>query len=315
LIPLHPEEFIIVTSKKYENLTEKEISDSGIKTVILAEPFPRNTAAAVLYAVTYMDHNDEDPIMIMLPADHYIKDKNRFVDALKLAIGEAKNGKLVSIGIHPTYPETGYGYIKAKNGEGEILPVERFVEKPDIDTARQYVEEGGYFWNSGIFVWKISSIKKKFIEHMPELYRAFAPLRLLSKQEVAENSSSIWQIKTEIFKDLQSISIDFGIMEKANDRVVIPADFGWADLGTWNSIDDILTPDNNMNRTPEPERVIFINSKNCTAFPEEKNISIVGLENVVVVESGGDILVMEKNSSQEVRKVVEIVKKRNCNKT
>ncbi len=310
LMPLKPDEFIIVTSKKYEHMTQKEIHGLDIKSVILAEPFPRNTAAAVLYALTYMDCGSDDTVMIMLPADHYIKSKQKFEDSLKIAIKEAKKGKLISIGITPTYPETGYGYIKAIKGDGNILPVERFVEKPDIEKARKYLEEGGYYWNSGIFVWKISAIKKNFIEHMPDLYRAFEPLRKLSKQEVADNSSRVWQIKTEIFQDLRSVSIDYGIMEKAEERMVIPADFGWADLGTWNAIDDILIPDENMNRTPEPDRVIFINSKNCTTFPEEKNISLVGLENVVVVESGGDILVMDKKSAQEVRSVVELVKKR-----
>lgn len=311
LLPLKPDECIVVTGKKYETITRQEIDSIGIKSVILAEPYPRNTAAAVLYAVTYLEYGNEDPIMIMLPADHYIRNKQKFEESLQLAITEAKKGKLVSIGITPTYPETGYGYIKAVKGEGAVLPVERFVEKPDIENAKRYLKEGGYFWNSGIFLWKISSIKKNFIEHMPDLYRAFEPLRKLSKEEIADNSSKVWQIKSEIFKDLKSISIDYGIMEKAEERMVIPADFGWADLGTWNAIDDILSPDENMNRTPEPEKVIFIKSRNCTAFPDEKNISIVGLENVVVVESGGDILVMEKNSAQEVRNLVEIVKERN----
>lgn len=314
LMPLKPEEFIIVTSKKYEGITQQELYNLDVKSVILAEPFPRNTAAAVLYAMTYIDCGNDDPVMIMLPADHYIKNKRKFEEALKIAISEAKKGKLISIGITPTYPETGYGYIKAIKGDEVILPVERFVEKPDIEKARKYLEEGSYYWNSGIFVWTISSIKKNFIEHMPDLYRAFEPLRKLSQHEIADNSSRIWQIKTEIFRDLQSVSIDYGIMEKAQERMVIPADFGWADLGTWNAIDDILVPDENMNRTPEPDRVIFINSMNCTAFPEEKNISLVGLNNVVVVESGGDILVMDKNSAQEVRSVVEIVKKRDNKK-
>ncbi len=314
LMSLNPDECIIVTSKKYERITQQEINAIGLQSIILEEPFPRNTAAAVLYAVTYLDHGNEDPVMIMLPADHYIKDKQKFEESLRLAIDKAKKGKLVSIGITPTYPETGYGYIKAAKGEGSILPVERFVEKPDIEKARKYLKDGGYYWNSGIFVWKVSAIKKNFIEHMPDLYRAFDPLRKISKQEVADNSSRIWQIKSEIFKELDSVSIDYGIMEKAKDRMVIPADFGWADLGTWNAIDDILVPDENKNRTPEPDRVIFINTRNCTVFPEEKNISVVGLENVVVVESGGDILVMEKNSAQEVRNVVEMVKKRNQRK-
>lgn len=308
LLPLKPEHCIIVTSKTYEEASRNELVKTGLPGTILAEPHPRNTAAAVMYAVTYLAKTSEDAIMIMLPADHYIKNRDMFVDVLKKAIEQARLGKLVSIGIKPTFPETGYGYIKAAKGNGDILDVERFVEKPDYEKAKMYVEDGSYFWNSGIFIWRITSILSCFKKLMPGHYNAFEPLRSLSLNQIEENSEEVWAIKSKVFSNLDSISIDYGIMENADNRVVIPGEFGWADLGTWNAIDDILIPDSDINRTPDAKDVIFINSKNCTAFPENKRITIVGLSNVVVVESGNDILVMEKNSAQEVRKVVEIIK-------
>ena len=311
MLPLKPELCVLVTSNKYEESSKKELGKIGIKGTILAEPFPRNTAAAVLYSITYLSKLSNDVIMIILPADHYIKDKKMFTGVLEKAIQQARLDKLVSIGIKPQYPETGYGYIKSAQKSGDILDVDSFVEKPDLDKAKEYVKDGNYFWNSGIFVWKLSKIESCFKKLMPEHYDAFKQLRLLTHEQIESNSDDIWEMKKKAFSGLESISIDYGIMENAENRVVIPGEFGWADLGTWNSIDDILAPDADMNRTPDTEDVIFMKSKNCTAFPEDKRITIVGLSNIVVVESGNDILVMDKNSSQDVRQVVEIIKKKN----
>lgn len=310
LLPLKPEKCVIVTSKQYEKASKEELEKIGMPGVVLAEPYPRNTAAAVMYAVTYLSKIEDEVIMIMLPADHYIKNTEMFIEIIGKAIEQAKEDRLVSIGIKPTYPETGYGYIKGEPGGGPVLKVDKFVEKPDIENARKYVENGAYFWNSGIFIWKLSTIINSFSKLMSGHYHAFDTLKTFDKETIATNADKIWEIKKDIFSSLESISIDYGIMENAEDRVVIPGEFGWADLGTWNSIDDILQPDEHLNRTPSAQSVIFMNSENCTAFPEKKRITLVGLKNVVVVESGNDILIMEKNSSQEVRKVVEIVKKR-----
>jgi mannose-1-phosphate guanylyltransferase len=308
LLPINPNQYVIVTSKKHEKETRKQLNQTGIIAQILAEPYPRNTAAAVIYAATYISKLEEDCIMIMLPADHYIKNNNLFVEVLLKAIDQAKQGKLVSIGIKPTFPETGYGYIKAEKSDKEILDVEKFFEKPDYDNAKKYVDDGNYYWNSGIFIWKISTIINCFRKLLPKHYNAFEKLRKLTINDITNDSEKVWKIKSVIFEQLESISIDYGIMENADNRIVIPGQFGWADLGTWNAIDDILHPDEHDNRTPDEKDVIFINSTKCTAFPENKRITIVGLSNVVVVESGNDILVMEKNSAQEVRKVVELIK-------
>lgn len=314
LLPLDPENYIIVTSLQYESASQQELDKCGVRGVILAEPYPRNTAAAVLYAATYLDRTGDDSIMIMLPADHYIGNPDEFLDVLRTAVDHAKSDKLVSIGITPTYPETGYGYIKSVETEGKVRDVEDFVEKPDLARAQKYLEEGNYFWNSGIFVWKTSQILKNFQILMPELFKAFQPMRSMGPAEISSNETDVWNIKESIFRELKKESIDFGIMEKAEKRLVIPGDFGWADLGSWYSIDGILPANGNNNRTPEKDRVIFLDSSDCSAFPEVKRITLIGLSNIVVIESGNDILVMDKNSSQKVRQVVEIVKERESGK-
>lgn len=312
LLPLDPNRFIIVTAHKYEDLSRQELSRCGVRGVILSEPVPRNTAAAVLYAAVYLDKLfDDDSIMVVLPADHHIRDTEEFTRILSMGVEEAKADKLVTIGINPEYAETGYGYIKSTGDRGgEILEVERFVEKPDLPTAREYVRAGNYFWNSGIFLWKTSTILNAFHELMKDHVRAFAPLHGMSPDTIESADPGIWEIKQQVFNSLESVSIDYGILENAANRVVIPARFGWADLGSWKAIDDILDPDENSNRTPSPDRTIFVKSQNCSVYTEGKRVSVVGLSDVVVVEAGDEILVIHKDASQDVREVVNIVKKR-----
>ena len=311
LLPLNPDYYVVVTALKYVEATKKELEKVGVEGVILAEPCPRNTAAAVMYAATYLEKRESDCIMIMLPADHYIRDQASFRNLLKKAVERSKLNKLVAIGITPTYPETGYGYIKAKESVDDVKEVESFVEKPGIEKAKLYLEQGNYFWNSGIFIWKASAIIENLKKYMKEHYIAFNPLREMKPEQIASNVNEIWEIKKSVFEPLKSESIDYGIMEKAENRMVIQGSFGWADLGSWYSIDGILSPNGNNNRTPSKENVIFLDSNGCTAFPENRRITLIGLSNVVVIESGNDILVMDKNSSQKVKQVVEMIKEKN----
>jgi mannose-1-phosphate guanylyltransferase len=310
LLPLEPRTMVIATSRKYEDLSRSEIARCGIPGVVLSEPRPRNTAAAVMYAALYIERLAGEAVMVVLPADHYIRKNEEFVDVLKTGISEAEKGSLVTIGIRPTYPETGYGYIKALDKGSGVSRVERFVEKPDIENARKYVASGDYYWNSGIFVWKISSVLEAFRKLMPDFFVKFGPLAGLSAAEIESNSDQVWEIKTKIFDEIESVSIDYGIMEKSENVSVVPGDFGWADLGSWKSIDDILAPDSDGNRSPRPEKTIFVESKNCSVFTEDARISVVGLSDVVVIQAGSDIMVIHKDSSQDVRKVVDIVRKK-----
>ncbi len=311
LFSLKPENLVVVTSKKYEALSKDEIKKCGLNGVVLCEPRPRNTAAAVLYAALYCERSiGGDAVMIILPADHYIKQRETFADVLRTGVAEAEKGHLVTIGILPSYPETGYGYIKALENEGNVRTVDRFVEKPDLEKAKSYVSAGGYYWNSGIFLWRVSSILDAFKKYLPHFIEIFAPLTKFSPGEICSDSPDVWDIKNGIFNALDSVSIDYGIMEKSDNVVVIPADFGWADLGSWKSIDDILAPDPDGNRAPDREKGVFVGSSNCSVFSEGLRISVVGLSDIVVVQAGDEILVINKDSSQDVRKVVDIVKKR-----
>lgn len=311
LKPLNPDFCLIVTARMYEDMSYDELKKTGLKGSIISEPMPRNTAPAILYAATYLSKLYDDAIMLILPADHYIKKTSVFITILQKAIEHAHSNHLVTIGITPTYPETGYGYIKAYDDPSEIKPVEMFVEKPNLETAKKYLREGNYFWNSGIFVWKISVILEYYQKLMPKLYQAFQPLRDLTVEQLSQNDELPWEIKRNVFSQIDTQSIDYGIMEKADQRYVIPGEFGWADLGSWASIDDVLSPDTDMNRSPHPEKVIFHFSKNCTAFPDNKLIAVVGLHDVVVVDSGNEILVMDKNVSQDLREVVTLIKSNN----
>ena len=305
LKPLKPGKNVVVTSLRYVEQTRDEMVKAGLDGAVLAEPVPRNTAAAVLYAALYLMKAEGDGLMIVLPADHYIKKPDVFVETLKKGLAEAEKNRLVTIGIKPLYPETGYGYIRGFGGPGEVLEVDSFVEKPDAETARRYLEDGNYYWNSGIFIWKASVIVEWFRKLLPGHVKSF---------EIPEGSGEAWFLdcegphwdeKVRVFSGIQPVSVDYGILEKAGERYVIPADPGWGDLGSWKSVDDVLEPDGMKNRSPRGERCIFVDSRNCSVFPEGSRVALVGVSGLVVVESGGNILVIDKESSQDVRKVVE----------
>lgn len=310
LLPLSPETCVIVTARKYEELSLAVAQRVGVKAVVLAEPQPRNTAAAVLYAACYINkRHGSDAVMLVLPADHHVKDDAAFADVIRVAVQQAAEDKLVTVGITPEYAETGYGYIKAGERLGEkAFAVERFVEKPDAETAQKYIAAGGYYWNAGIFVWKVSAIMQAFAKHMPAMSAAFEELGKLPAEDISSSEGGIWQMKTTLFRAIESISIDYGIMERAEDCAVAPANFGWADLGSWKSVSDALAADTNGNGSPNPANAIFVDAKNCAVFAEDACVAVVGLENVAVVKAGDKILVINKDAAQKVRDVVDIIR-------
>jgi len=306
---LDPEDCLIVTSHRYRDLSTEELKRCGISGSVLCEPRPRNTAAAVLYGALFIEKRNPEGVMIVLPADHHILDEEAFRGILKRAVAEAKKENLVTIGIKPTYPETGYGYIKAEDGSsGAVLPVDQFVEKPDLTTAESYLASGRYFWNSGIIAFKVNTIIDAFKKYLPEMIQAFSSFQNLSPEELLKDDAETWKLKENIFNEVESVSIDKGILEAADNRVVIPAEFGWADLGSWKATDDILSADTEGNRSPSPENAIFVNSENCSVFSEGSKVAVVGLDNVIVVQAGDKILVINKDNAQDVRQVVDIIK-------
>ena len=275
---------------------------------ILSEPVARNTAACIGYAAVEIVKKYGDGVMCIFPADHYIKDEDGFSDILQKAINTAEMGdKLVTIGITPTFPSTGYGYIKFdKNEINTAKRVIKFVEKPNIELAKDYVASGNFAWNSGMFVWKASTILNMFKELLPEVYDC------LVKIEKALGTEKEIEVINEIYPNIPSISIDYGIMEKADNVVVIDGEFGWNDVGSWDTLGVMYDADENGNISKGDN--IILDTENSVIFGNKRLIAAVGLENIIVVETDDAILVCDKNKAQDVKRVVDILKEKDRKK-
>ncbi len=271
---------------------------------ILSEPDARNTAACIGYAAMEIIKKYGDGVMCIFPADHYIKDEKGFADILKKAISVAeKEDQLVTIGITPTFPSTGYGYIKFdKNEDATAKKVEKFVEKPSLDVAKEYVASGNYAWNSGMFVWRASVILEKFKGLLPEVYSC------IEKIGVSMGTSDEEKVINEVYPTIPKISVDYGIMEKADNVVVIDGEFGWNDVGSWDTLGVMYTEDEAGNIQKGDN--ILVDTKNSVIFSNKRLIATVGLDNVVVVETDDAILVCDKNKAQDVKKIVDILKEK-----
>ncbi|OGQ59462.1 MAG: mannose-1-phosphate guanylyltransferase/mannose-6-phosphate isomerase [Deltaproteobacteria bacterium RIFCSPLOWO2_02_FULL_53_8] len=304
LHPLIPHERVmIVTNSRQAELIRLHLSYDGsvFSPGYIVEPVGKNTAPAIGLAALRISETDPDAVMAVLPADHIIGESKPFRDAMSVAYAAALDGHLVTFGVVPTSPETGYGYIKSKKTvvktiDGCVIrPVERFVEKPDIKRARQFLRSGGYFWNSGIFVWKVSRILEEIKEHLPDIYRG-----LMSIKDGADIDAA--------YQKMQSISIDHGILEKASNVVVIPADFPWSDMGSWSSFAEIIKPDENGNLIKG--RVVDIGSTNSIIMGCDRVVATIGLKDCILVDTPDATLVCPKERAQEVKDLVTLLKKK-----
>ena len=283
------------------------------------EPVGRNTAPAIGLTAICLNHISPESLMIVLPSDHAISDTEKFLNDLKLSIQRAKEGYLITFGIQPTQPETGYGYIKVARSSKKklkgLLEVERFFEKPDLETARRYLSEGGYFWNSGIFVFKTSKILSEIQTHLPSLYQTLREIESLISDSVKSNNTSIPQSAIRnpqflmLYAKLEPISIDYGIMERSHNILMVPATFKWSDLGSWAALDEIIKKDETGNI--RKGNTIDIGSQNSTIFAGDRLIATIGLKDIVVVDTPDATLVTPKERVQEVRKIVEILRQNN----
>lgn len=291
---------LIVTNSMYYFLSCDELNNQPLKPHYLLEPNGRNTAPAIALAALWAQQYG-DPCLLVMPADHLIKDVAAFSTAVKHAETLAENGVLVLFGIQPTAPETGFGYMEM----GETLDhntntVRRFVEKPDRTTAQAYLAQGNYVWNSGMFCFKTSAILDAFEEHAPAL--------LIAAKEVFKNSQTKTD-KTELpstFAELESISIDYAVMERAKNIAVIPGNFGWSDIGSWNAVSDALQADAQGNTSAGQN--IVIDSRNIHIESDSRLIAAIGLDNLIIIDTPDALLVADKRNSQDVRKVVEQLK-------
>lgn len=307
LLPfVRPEDVYVVTGAEHIEELLRHVPDLPSEN-IMAEPVGRNTAPCIGLAAMRLKKEDPEGIMAVLPADHVILDKIGFLKILSLAGEVAKSGDwIMTLGMRPDRPETGYGYIKKGpvfrgNGGVEVYNVERFVEKPDRETAEGYVKSGDYLWNAGMFVFKVSTILKAIERYMPELYIGL--LRLEPVLGTAEES----KLLTEIYGGLPSVSIDYGIMEKADNVLVIPSTFGWNDVGSWTAIDDLLPRDEHG--TVAHAEHISIDTKDCIVYSPRKLVATIGVSNLIVVETEDALLICDKSRAQDVKKVVEILEK------
>ena len=270
---------------------------------IIIEPSGKNTAPAIGFAALTINRISPDSIMMVMPSDHAIKDTKEFQDGLQKAVHIAEEGYLVTFGIKPSRPETAYGYVQAgrpvPNSKDMIFHVEKFLEKPDLETAEALILQGNFYWNSGIFVWKTSKILKEINTYLPWLDKGLKKIDELkdSKEEVFE----------EIYASFKSISIDYGVLEKSQDVVVIPASFGWSDLGSWTALDDVLGRDERGNILQG--NIVDLGSENSTILACDRLIATIGLKDMVVVDTPDATLVSSKEKVQDVRKVVEALKR------
>jgi len=270
----------------------------------ILEPCGRNTAPAVAVAAALLqDHSDEDdPVMVVLPADHLVSNKDAFQTCLEIAIKTAEEGRLVTFGIAPRHPETGFGYIQVEAGDDGVRPVLRFVEKPDVTTAQQMIDDGNYYWNSGMFVWKTSVILDEIKKHIPDIWCVLESMR--DKWNCGEH----WQeVVRESFHDMPDVSIDYGVMECSEIVSLVAADIGWSDVGSWDAVRKIALQDEYRNEISG--NVLAIDCKN-SLFRSEKNlIAAIGLDGIIAVETPDAILLCKAGESQRVREIVDALKK------
>ncbi|MBQ8350072.1 MAG: mannose-1-phosphate guanylyltransferase [Ruminococcus sp.] len=299
------EDIFIVTNAAYTELVKEQLPDVPAEN-ILAEPCARNTAPCIAFAAAVIGRKYDDAVMLVLPSDHLIGYENIYIKTLKKAVSVAENGKnLVTIGITPTYPETGYGYINFGKECGDAYEVEKFVEKPDLPTAKKYLASGKYLWNSGMFVWKISSIMADLKAFMPEIYEG--ALRIGE----SFGSDDFEETLVKEFAAFTSESIDFGIMEKASDIYTLPGSFGWDDVGSWLAVERINETDDNKNFTEGD--VITVDAERTTICGGKRLIAAIGTSDIIIVDTDDVLLVCSKNNTQDVKKVISQLKEQGRN--
>lgn len=268
----------------------------------LLEPEGRNTAPAIALAAALLSEEGEDPVMVVLPADHVIKDVAAFQRALADAVAAAREGLLVTFGIRPTRPDTGFGYIKAgPAGSSPVLAVERFTEKPDPATAARFLAEGGYYWNSGMFVWRASSILREIERHLPEMHA------LLEEMRAAwEGGEDFGRVVKREFARMPSVSIDYGVLEKSARVGLVPCEIGWSDVGSWDAVHDISAKDEGGNALQG--NVLALGCRNSLIRSDKRLVAAVGVEDLCVVETPDAILISKRGESQHVREIVDALK-------
>lgn len=302
-----PENIFIVTNDIYVDLIKEQIPGIG-RNQILAEPIMRNTAPCIAYGSMKIAELNPDAVIIVAPSDHTIANQQGFIDALNHSIqAAANNNVLITLGIKPNRPDTGYGYIQYID---EVLPsdelihkVKTFTEKPNLELAQTFIKSGDFLWNAGIFIWSARAINQAFEKHLPDMHEIFA------QGNSFYNTDNEVKFIANAYLQCTNISIDFAIMEKATNVYVLPADFGWSDLGTWASIYEMAEKDYVGNAVIPSDQVMMFDSSNCMVnVPSNKLVILQSLHNYIVVESNNTLLICPRSEEQNVKNIVADVK-------
>lgn len=302
-----PENIIIVTNISYRDFVFEQLPDIKPGQVLL-EPMRKNTAPCIAYANYRISRMNPDAVVVVSPADHLILKQDVFLAEIRKALEAASSEKiLLTLGIKPNRPETGYGYIQATMKDipgrpGNFKKVKTFTEKPDIELARVFYESGEFYWNSGIFIWSLKAVMEAFAKHLPEMDALFAAdMSVYGKPEEEKYVTDIYSVCT-------NISVDYGIMEKAEDVYVFYSDFGWSDLGTWGSLYEHSGHDVNGNMLKGKNVFAYDVRNSIINFPDDKIVVLHGLDDFIVVESGNILLVCRKEDEQRIKHFVNDVK-------
>lgn len=304
-------EILTVTNRDYFFMSKDQLALAQLNErqagVFLLEPVGRNTAPAVALAAHHIAGKyGRDALMLVLAADHLIKSPTAFAAAVRDAARLAREDKLVTFGIVPSGPETGFGYIEAGASVGPGRQVVRFVEKPSLDKAKEYITAGNFLWNSGMFCFKAGVILDELAKHAPNVATTSEACWAALRQLNGPNDTML-EIPSEAFAEVPDISVDYAVMERSANVVVIPADFGWSDIGSWNAVSDLVEPDADNNRATG--EAIFVDSKNTFVQSEDRLVAAIGLDNLMIIDTPDALLVAHPDKAQDVKKVVAQLKK------
>ena len=303
---------IIVTNSHFRFIVREQLQDVGINPgKIIIEPEPKNTAPAIIAATIFAHKDKNDAVIIATPTDHVINDTKKFHQVIKTGLKEVENGKLVTFGISPSYPETGYGYIKLKKsssqGPSKVL---KFIEKPDLMLAKRMINEGNYLWNSGIFMFRAKDMISAF-----ELYAKDIISKVVKSVDKSLEDLSFTKLDRGYWSNLKEISIDYAIMEKAKNLVAIPYLSGWSDLGNWDSVWQESKQDDNGVALSQNAHAIDCKNTLLRSDTNSQEIVGLGLQDIVAISMADAVLVANKNKSQDVKKVVEYLKSKNISQS
>lgn len=300
------ENFLVVTNAIYKEQVLEQLPDLK-ESQVLCEPLMRNTAPCIAYANWKIQEKNPNATVVVTPADHLILKQERFISIIKSSVKRAsETDQLITLGITPTRPDTGYGYIETDPTEKtntEFLQVKQFREKPDLETAEKFVTAGNFSWNSGMFIWSLKSIQRAFDEQLPEINALFAEGSGLYFTEKEQ------EFIDTIYPQCTSISVDYGIMEKSSNVYVTRADIGWSDLGTWGSVYEHFEHDENGNATNGKNTLLFESRNNMICVPDDKLVVTHGLEDFIVVEADNTLIIVKKENEQAIKQVRAQVQK------